>query len=61
MKSVSGKELCKVFERLSDAKPRSAIVATGMGSRKTECCLYPILNHCYQHRGEAGIKAILLA
>ena len=26
----------------------------------SECFLYPILNHCYQHQGEPGIKAILI-
>jgi len=35
-------------------------VATGTGSGKTECFLYPILDHCYQHRGEPGVKAILI-
>jgi len=30
------------------------------GSGKTECFLYPILDYCYRHRGEPGIKAILI-
>ena len=38
---------------------RSIIVATGMGSGKTECFLWPILNHCRRHAGEEGVKAIL--
>ncbi len=50
----------KAFERLSGEKPSSTIVATGTGSGKTECFLYPILDYCYRHRGEQGIKAILV-
>jgi DEAD/DEAH box helicase domain-containing protein len=46
------------FERLSGPKPQSTIIATGSG--KTECFLYPIIDHCYRHRGESGIKAILI-
>src|SRR3990172_328814 len=48
------------FLRISGRRPRSTIVATGTGSGKTECFLYPILDHCYRHRGEQGIKAILI-
>jgi len=50
----------KAFARLTGPRPRSTIVATGTGSGKTECFLYPILQYCYQHRGEPGIKAILI-
>lgn len=50
----------KAFNRLSGPTPASTIVATGTGSGKTECFLYPILDYCYQHRGESGIKAILI-
>jgi DEAD/DEAH box helicase domain-containing protein len=50
----------QAFQRLSGDQPRSTIVATGTGSGKTECFLYPILDHCYRHRGEPGIKAILI-
>lgn len=50
----------KSFERLSSPNPKSTLVATGTGSGKTECFLYPILDYCYQHRGEPGIKAILI-
>ncbi|MGA7877167.1 MAG: DEAD/DEAH box helicase, partial [Desulfoferrobacter sp.] len=50
----------QAFNRLSGARPSSTIVATGTGSGKTECFLYPILDHCYKHRGEPGIKAILI-
>ena len=36
------------------------VVTTGTGSGKTECFLYPILEYCYQHRGENGIKALII-
>ena len=39
---------------------KSTVVATGTGSGKTECFLYPILDYCYQHRNQRGIKAILI-
>lgn len=48
------------FDRLSGPNPQETIVATGTGSGKTECFLYPILDYCYKHRGEPGIKAILI-
>lgn len=48
------------FERLTDEQPRSTIVATGTGSGKTECFLYPLLEYCYQHRDDKGIKAIII-
>ena len=50
----------KSFDRLSGPNPQATLVATGTGSGKTECFLYPILDYCYKHRGEAGIKAILI-
>ena len=37
------------FDRLSSASgrvPKPTIVTTGTGSGKTECFLYPILDHC---------------
>ena len=50
------------FVRLSGESPRSTLVATGTGSGKTECFLYPLLNHCLQERkqGKKGIKAIIV-
>jgi len=48
------------FDRLSGLNPKSTIVATGTGSGKTECFLYPLLDYCYRHRGEPGIKAIII-
>ena len=39
---------------------RSTIVATGTGSGKTECFLWPIQDHCRRHAGEEGVKDILV-
>ena len=50
----------KAFERLTGDDGRSTLVATGTGSGKTECFLYPVLEYCYQHRGERGIKALII-
>lgn len=48
------------FKRIGGDTPQSTIVATGTGSGKTECFIYPILDYCYLHRGEQGIKAIII-
>lgn len=50
----------RAFERISAGE--STLVATGTGSGKTECFLYPILDYCYRQRrlGRKGIKAILV-
>lgn len=48
------------FTRLTGDDGRSSLIATGTGSGKTECFLYPILEYCYQHRGEPGIKALII-
>lgn len=50
----------KAYDRLVGEDPQSTLVATGTGSGKTECFLYPILEYCYQHRGEPGIKALII-
>ncbi len=50
----------KAFDRLTGEDGRSTLIATGTGSGKTECFLYPILEYCYQHRGEPGIKALII-
>ena len=50
----------QAFRRLSGASPASTIIATGTGSGKTECFLWPILDHCRQQVGVPGIKAILV-
>jgi DEAD/DEAH box helicase domain-containing protein len=48
------------FVRLGGVNPKSTIISTGTGSGKTESFLFPILNYCNQHKGEPGIKAILI-
>ena len=52
------------WQRLSskNKKPEHTIVTTGTGSGKTECFLYPILDHCLREKkkGQKGIKAIIL-
>jgi DEAD/DEAH box helicase domain-containing protein len=50
----------RAWERLDSRAGLSTLVATGTGSGKTECFLYPILDHCFRHRGKPGIKAILI-
>lgn len=52
----------KAFTRLSGESAQSTLVATGTGSGKTECFLFPILEHCRQAcvEGRPGIKAIIL-
>ncbi len=53
------------FERLSSVgvdQPEPTLVTTGTGSGKTECFLYPVLDHCARMRdeGKSGIKALIL-
>ena len=48
------------FERMGGEDKKSTLIATGTGSGKTECFLYPILEYCYRHRGEQGIKALII-
>ncbi|NLZ61340.1 MAG: DEAD/DEAH box helicase, partial [Acholeplasmataceae bacterium] len=48
------------FSRLSGENPKSTLIATGTGSGKTECFMYPLLDYCYRHRGTRGIKAIII-
>lgn len=52
----------RAFERLVGDEAKSTLIATGTGSGKTECFLYPVLEHCRQQRaaGKRGIKAILI-
>ncbi len=49
----------RAYERLCSDSPRSTLVATGTGSGKTECFLYPLLEHCAANR-ERGVKAIVI-
>ena len=53
------------FERLSSGgghQPEPTLVTTGTGSGKTECFLYPVLDHCARMRDgvRRGIKALIL-
>ncbi|MEC4812791.1 MAG: DEAD/DEAH box helicase [Scytonema sp. PMC 1069.18] len=43
-------------------KPEPTLITTGTGSGKTECFLYPLLDHCLRAKqtGHRGIKAIVL-
>jgi DEAD/DEAH box helicase domain-containing protein len=55
----------QAFEQLSTRdgrNPLHTLVTTGTGSGKTECFLYPVLDHCLRARraGEEGVKAIIL-
>ncbi|MBM4855841.1 DEAD/DEAH box helicase [Vibrio parahaemolyticus] len=50
------------YNRLTQSPPQSTLVATGTGSGKTECFLYPVLNHCASEakQGNKGVKAIII-
>ncbi|MFH1138027.1 MAG: DEAD/DEAH box helicase [Pseudomonadota bacterium] len=54
----------RAWQRLSPGAgpPASTIITTGTGSGKTECFLYPILDHCLREKrkGRQGVKAIIL-
>ena len=54
----------RAWRRLSSKlhEPMPTIVTTGTGSGKTECFLFPILDHCLRagKQGQKGIKAIIL-
>ena len=50
----------RAYDRLCGTDPVSTLVATGTGSGKTECFLCPILEYCYDHIGEPGIKALII-
>lgn len=55
----------RAWQRLTSRdghEPEATLVTTGTGSGKTECFLYPILDHCSRAvaLGQRGIKAIVL-
>jgi len=52
------KHQVEATRKLLEGKP--VLIATGTGSGKTEAFLMPIVDWCYRHRGERGVKAILL-
>lgn len=43
-----------------DSGPRHTLVTTGTSSGKTECFLFPLVDHCWRQRQRKGIKAIIL-
>ncbi len=43
------------FKHLGISEPKPTLLATGTGSGKTEAFMYPILQHCYEHKGVNGI------
>lgn len=53
----------QAWKRLSSRhQAANTLVATGTGSGKTECFLFPLMDHCARARaaGEAGIKALVI-
>lgn len=50
----------RAWRRLVGDDGQSTVIATGTGSGKTECFLYPILEYCYQHRETRGVKALVI-
>ncbi|MCA9556186.1 MAG: DEAD/DEAH box helicase, partial [Myxococcales bacterium] len=51
------------WQRLSsrqDGPARPTLVTTGTGSGKSECFLYPVLDHCRRHRHTQGVMALVL-
>lgn len=60
MKFMPHMHQTKAFNRLVGEDGRSTLIATGTGSGKTECFLYPILEYCYQHKETPGIKALII-
>ena len=49
----------KAFQRLAGDTPQPTLVATGTGSGKTECFMYPILDYCARNPGP-GVKALII-
>ena len=52
----------EAWRRLGGRRKLSTLVATGTGSGKTECFLWPVLSHCLAERqaGRRGVKAVLI-
>ena len=42
------------FSRLAASAGRSTVIATGTGSGKTECFLFPILDYCREQTAASG-------
>ena len=45
-----------------EKEPQSTMVTTGTGSGKTECFMFPVLDHCLRakNNGQKGIKALIM-
>lgn len=44
-------------------RPEPTLLTTGTGSGKTECFLYPVLDHCYRqnlHEHQTGVKVVIM-
>lgn len=53
----------EAFKRLHTKdghQPQATLLTTGTGSGKTEAFMFPILDYCYKHRNERGVKVIIL-
>lgn len=53
----------EAFKRLHTKEghqPQATLLTTGTGSGKTEAFMFPILDYCYKHRNEQGVKVIIL-
>ncbi len=51
------------FERLTSRAshdPQPTLITTGTGSGKTECFLYPVIDHVFRNKTKPGIKALIL-
>ena len=49
----------KAFRRLAWQSAKSTLIATGTGSGKTECFLYPVIDYCLANP-KKGIKALII-
>jgi DEAD/DEAH box helicase domain-containing protein len=49
----------RAFQRLTGSSPQPTLVATGTGSGKTECFMYPLLEHCANSNAQ-GVKALII-
>jgi len=50
----------KAFARMAFPRGKSTVIATGTGSGKTECFLWPVLDYCLKRRDTRGIKALFI-
>lgn len=50
----------QAWQRLTAAQPQSTLIATGTGSGKTECFMFPVLHHALTQHPQRGIKTIVI-